>query len=147
MPRTHAYGLPDLFALVARLLAPFVDPLRAEFASQGIDRPRPTTPPQPAPTPEPVVPVALPTADMPVSEPVIVYSTAVVTAEAENSAGEPERSPTPSATSDASAPVEPLFVRKPAGKKWRYVAAPPNVRGTTFRKLVKGRRTTYEPAR
>ncbi len=100
MPRTNAYGIADLFALVSRLLAPLVDPLRAEFAVKAIDRPRPTTPPQPT---------ADPAAATPVKQ------------------------------------SEPLFVRKPAGKKWRYVVAPTHARGEKFRKLVTGRRVKYEP--
>jgi hypothetical protein len=40
---------------------------------------------------------------------------------------------------------EPLYVRKPSGRKFRYVVAPPNARNT-FRRLVRNGRPKYEPA-
>lgn len=59
------YGLIDLFTLAARLLAPFTDAIRAEFAVKAIARPRPSTPPQPTPTP---APVSVPPVVRPVAE-------------------------------------------------------------------------------
>ena len=133
MPRTHAYGLLDMFALVSRLLAPFVDPLRAEFAVTAIDRPRPTTPPQPAPTPEPVVPAVEPTADVPVSEPVIVFSIT---------------EPAPAITEPVKVitPAEPLFVRVGSGRGARYRADDGSTPGERYRRLVgRGGKARFTP--
>ncbi len=138
MPRT--YGLLDLFTLAANLLAPFVDPLRAEFATRPT--PTPAAPPAPAQVPavKPAPAVEVPTPspqpeDVPVAEPVLIFARVAV-------AEEPAQVVADVPATEAE-PV--VYVRKPAGKKWRYVVAPPNARGTTFRKRMTGRRTTYEP--
>lgn len=152
MPRTHAYGLLDLFALVEKLLAPFVDPLRAEFAVKAVDRPRPTPPPAevtPTPAEPTAAPAAEPTPEVPVSVPVVVYSAAVVVpAEAEFSASEPERSATGPVRGvtkmvDERSPAEPLFVRRGAGRGARYDVAPPDATGQRYRVVVRGGRRKF----
>jgi len=164
------YELADLFALVAKLLAPFVDALRAEFATRrhlsesqrgtvaaSISNMQRGNQPDSKCRNSDICPP--PVSATEAAKMLNVHRDTVVTAKRVQRDGIPElveqvragelslhaAEVMPVVEAQADATPEPLYVRKPAGKKFRYVVAPPNARGTTFRKRVTGRRTTYEP--
>lgn len=156
MPRTHAYGLIDLFALVAKLLAPFVDPLRAEFARRGegatggeaaCETPATTIPPEPAAavvceTDE--VPAVCETAAVVAPEPVELTSPADAVADHVRGVTKMVDACPPAVAGDTDT-AGPLFVRKKAGGQWRYHTAEPDAAGPKFRRVPAGRRVRYEP--
>ena len=143
MPRTHTYGILNLFALVEKLLAPFVDPLRAEFEAKAMDCQRPSTPPaEVTPTPEEptAVPAADPTPEVPVSVPVVVHSVVPVADLTNSNESSGPQKPPPASS-------EPLFVRIGSGRGARYRLDDGHTPGDRFRRRVKNGRLKYEPAR